>query len=98
MRRLVFSLVAVCAGVPAFGQGNGKVPGGVRTEPGVQSRGPGRREKADLYLPDRGAKDQRRPAVVIIKGGGWTGGNKAAARDFNTGTTLVLRGYVGMAI
>ena len=55
-----------------------------------------RKEKADLYLPVDSA--ERHPAVVIIHGGGWTGGDKGAAREINIGTNLALRGYVGMSI
>jgi acetyl esterase/lipase len=36
--------------------------------------------------------------VVIIHGGGWSGGEKRAAREINIGTTLALNGYVGMSI
>src|SRR5262245_32236662 len=98
MRRLVFFVVAACAGVPAFGQTDVKVPEGVRIEGDVEYLEPGRTEKADLYLPASVIKGQRRPAVLIIHGGGWTGGDKAAAREFNIGTNLVLHGYVGMSI
>jgi acetyl esterase/lipase len=36
--------------------------------------------------------------VVIIHGGGFIGGDKAAAREFNIGTTLSLHGYVAMSV
>src|SRR6185295_10591757 len=55
-------------------------------------------EKADLYLPTNLSKDQRCPAVVIIHGGGWSGGDKGAAREQNIGTNLALNGYIGMSI
>jgi len=35
---------------------------------------------------------------VIIHGGGWTGGDKGAAREQNIGTTLASHGYVCMSI
>lgn len=57
-----------------------------------------RKEKSDLYLPAKRGKDVRSPAVVIIHGGGFTGGDKGAAREFNIGTNLALNGYVGMSI
>ena len=72
-------------------------PAGVRIERDVEYLEPGRAEKADLYLPAE-SSGSRRPAVVIIHGGGWTGGDKAAAREFNIGTNLALKGYVGMSI
>lgn len=59
--------------------------------------GAGRNEKADLYLPAKGDGPPR-PGVVIIHGGGWTGGDKGAKREINIGTTLANAGYVGMSI
>lgn len=64
----------------------------------------GRSEKADLYLPaapidkDRAAALAKRPGMIIIHGGGWTGGDKGAAREQNIGNTLAGQGYVCMSI
>src|SRR3954466_638092 len=56
----------------------------------------GRAEKADLYLPvDDGT---RHPAVLIVHGGGWSGGKRDAAREINIGTTLASHGYVCLSI
>lgn len=55
-----------------------------------------RAEKADLYLPMEDGKTH--PAVLIVHGGGWTGGIKDAAREINIGTTLASHGYVCMSI
>jgi acetyl esterase/lipase len=70
----------------------------VRIEKDVAYLGPDRQEKGDLYLPANVAKGHRCPAVVIIHGGGWSGGDKGAAREINIGTTLALNGYVGFSI
>jgi acetyl esterase/lipase len=70
----------------------------VRIEKDVAFLGPDRQEKGDLYLPAMSAKRQRFPAVVIIHGGGWTGGDKGAGREINIGTTLAGNGYVGFSI
>lgn len=70
----------------------------IRTENDVDYLGGGRKEKADLYLPANPQPGQKFPAVVIIHGGGWSGGEKRAAREINIGTTLALNGYVGMSI
>lgn len=70
----------------------------IRTEHDVDYLGGGRKEKADLYLPANPQPGQKFPAVVIIHGGGWAGGDKRAAREINIGTTLALNGYVGMSI
>ncbi len=70
----------------------------VRTELDVPYLGPDRAEKADLYLPASSSAEQRYPAVIIIHGGGWTSGDKRAAREIQIGTTLAANGYVGMSI
>ncbi len=69
-------------------------PEGVVIERDVPYLPAGRKEKLDLYLPADRPKTVRSPAVVIIHGGGWTGGDKAANREFNIGTTLAKAGYV----
>ena len=73
-------------------------PDGVTIQENVRYLPPERTETADLYLPTRRAKQVRSPAVVIIHGGGWTGGDKSAAREFNIGTNLALNGYVAISI
>ncbi len=70
----------------------------VRIEKDVAYLGPDRQEKGDLYLPTTVAPGQRFPAVVIVHGGGWTGGDKSAGREINIGTTLAANGYVGFSI
>ncbi len=70
----------------------------VRVEKDVPYLGPGREEKGDLYLPAAPRAGSRLPAVVIIHGGGWSGGKKDAAREINIGTTLAQNGYVGFSI
>ena len=69
----------------------------VRIVKDVDYLGEGRAEKLDLYLP---GKDDgtRRPAVVIIHGGGWHGGDKAAGREQNIGNSLAAAGYVCASI
>jgi acetyl esterase/lipase len=70
----------------------------VRVEKDIAYLGSDRAEKADLYLPDVLEAGKKYPGVVIIHGGGWTGGDKAAAREINIGTTLAAQGYVCMSI
>ncbi len=55
--------------------------------------GGGRTEKLDLYLPIR-SPNKRVPAVVIVHGGGWHGGDKAAKREQNIGSNLAKHGFV----
>jgi acetyl esterase/lipase len=59
---------------------------------------PDRGEKLDLYLPSTRPASTRSPAIVIIHGGGWVGGDKAASREFKTATTFVEHGYVCVSI
>ncbi len=73
------------------------IPEGCRFVPDVAYLDEGRAERADLYLP-REEKGRRAPAVVMIHGGGWTGGEKRATREINIGTNLALHGYVAMSI
>ncbi len=65
----------------------------VRVIKDVSYLGEDRPEKLDLYLPvTRDA--QRRAAVLIVHGGGWHGGDKAARREQNIGNTLAAAGFV----
>lgn len=85
-----------------------KPKGGIAKFPGVTVQtdldylGPDRKEEADLYLPEedasKPASTELRPAVVMIHGGGWTGGDKGAAREQNIGNTLASHGYVALSI
>ncbi len=70
----------------------------VKIEKDIAYLGAGRNEKADLYLPATVAKDARLPAVLLIHGGGWTGGDKAAEREQNIGPTLAQHGYAVLSI
>jgi acetyl esterase/lipase len=58
----------------------------------------GRQEKLDLYMPAKLEKGRRYPGIVIIHGGGWTGGTKRGAREQNIGTNLAKNGYVCISI
>ena len=74
------------------------LPAGVRMEKNVDYLGADRAEKGDLYLPTDRPANRLCPAVVIIHGGGWTGGKKDAARELNIGGTLAANGYVAFSI
>lgn len=73
-------------------------PTDIRIQREVSYLGADRMEQADLYLPLEIPKGQRVPAVVIIHGGGFTGGHRDAARELNIGSTLARNGYIGMSI
>jgi acetyl esterase/lipase len=58
----------------------------------------GRAEKADLYLPRR-SDEIVGPAVVLIHGGGWYGGDKAKKRrEVSIAEFLAKNGYIAMSI
>ena len=73
-------------------------PNDVRVERGVKFLAEGRKQKADLYFPLVRPKEEKLPAVVLIHGGGWTGGVRDAKREINIGSTLARNGYVAMSI
>jgi len=91
-------VVAAFAALLAAMLGAAGVAGEVRVEKDVAYLGDDRSEKADLYLPDDMEPGKKYPGVVVIHGGGWTGGDKAAAREINIATTLAGQGYVCMSI
>src|SRR5260370_9149497 len=65
-------------------------PEGVFIEQDVGYLQADRAEKADLYLPPKRGKKGRSPGAVIIHRGRWTGGDKAAPRQFHIVPPLAL--------
>lgn len=74
------------------------LPAVFQIERGVEFLAADRKERADLYLPASTPAGGLHPAVVIIHGGGWSGGKRDAGRELNIGTNLALHGYVGLSI
>ncbi|MBI3468605.1 MAG: alpha/beta hydrolase [Planctomycetes bacterium] len=70
----------------------------VRIEKDIDYLGPDRAEKLDMYLPAEITPGAKFPGIVIIHGGGFTGGDKGAAREQNIGNTLAANGYVCVSI
>jgi acetyl esterase/lipase len=70
----------------------------VLVEKDVPYLGAERAEKLDLYRPAQTPHGVRHPGIVIIHGGGWTGGDKGAAREQNIGTNLAEHGYVCVSV
>jgi len=70
----------------------------VRVTNDVTFLAPDRKEKLDVYLPADAAPGQKRPALVWIHGGGWTGGTKAENRAKNICRTVAEAGYVAISI
>ncbi len=90
VRKILLSLLLIPSLV--LGQATGEK--GVRVVEDLPYLGEGRSERLDLYLPAGPTDGRRRPAVLIVHGGGWHGGDKGAARERNIGTILAGAGYV----
>ena len=73
-------------------------PNDIRVERDVAFLPEGRQARADLYFPLEMPADKKLPAVVIIHGGGWSGGRRDAKREINIGSTLARNGYAAMSI
>ncbi len=73
------------------------IPGLVSVKKNISYLAKDRKEFADLYLP-ASEGGLPRPGIVIIHGGGWTGGDKGAEREINIGNTLASHGYVCISI
>ncbi|MGB7156958.1 MAG: alpha/beta hydrolase [Tepidisphaeraceae bacterium] len=74
-------------------------PAGVVIEQDLEFLEPGRAERLDLYRPAEPPADGKLlGGIVMIHGGGWVRGDKAAAREFNIGTTLAKAGYVCVSV
>ena len=74
-------------------------PAGVVIEQDLEYLDPGRAERLDLYRPAERLGDGKRfGGIVMIHGGGWVGGDKAAPREFNIGTTLAKAGYICVSL
>ncbi len=56
-----------------------------------------RLEKLDVYLPAE-SFPRPLPAILLIHGGGWRSGDKAAPREQNMGTQLATHGYAVFSI
>ena len=57
-----------------------------------------RNERLDLWLPDPSLFGGRRPAVVLIHGGGWAKGDKAECRQRETARWLASEGYAVLSV
>jgi len=90
----VLTALFLCAVSPLTGQ----EPADVRVEKGISYLPPDRAEKADLYLPPKFEDGKKYPGIVIIHGGGWTGGKRDADREINMGAGLGWHGYVCLSI
>jgi len=70
----------------------------IRIIPNISYLSDDRKEKMDLYLPESIPSGESLPAILIVHGGGWHGGGKAAAREKNIGTNLAKAGFICASI
>lgn len=91
LRVCLFGIVGITGSVHA----SAAAP--VRVERDVAYLGSERTEKMDVYLPPESFQ-RPLPAVLVIHGGGWAGGDKANAREVNIGQTLAAHGYAVFSI
>ncbi len=96
--KLLLSLLSLAAVALAADPKPPVFPADIKVVRNIAYLPEGRVEKADLYLPKEFERGKKLPAVVIIHGGGFTGGVKDAAREINIGSNLVRHGYVAMSI
>lgn len=68
-----------------------------RIEKDISYLGADRDEKLDAYLPSSDFAGPH-PAVLLIHGGGWSVGDKAARRQFTIASTLAAHGYAVFSI
>jgi acetyl esterase/lipase len=70
---------------------------GITFQADVSYLGADRKEKLDLYLPPA-SFERPLPAVLLIHGGGWRIGDKAAERERNIGANLAANGYAVFSV
>ena len=95
---MLFALSLALAATSSPGESLPDPPPGVSVRRDLSVLAEERQEKLDLYQPAERAAGTRSPAVVIIHGGGWIGGDKGARREFITGTTLARAGYICVSV
>ena len=66
--------------------------------PDIDYLGTGATEKMDIYYPSDADPAEHFPAILIIHGGGWTGGDKASSREKEIGNFFSGHGYVCASI
>ena len=103
MNRLICTLTLLaavfsCSSNVVVAQDEFETPPGVTIKRDLEFLGADREEKLDLYRPTKNETGKPLPAVVIIHGGGWVGGDKGKRREFVTGTTLAKAGYLAISI
>ena len=109
MRRSIALLVLCLVALPAVGQQRkrppdptadqvkAQLPAGVRYTPDISYDTQSKAQKLDLYLPEKDSR-QPRAAVVIVHGGGWSGGDKRRGQWWRIPAEYAVAGYVAISV
>ncbi len=76
-----------------------KEPASITVREGIEyGAADGTRLFLDVYLPNSNAAQKRRPAVLLVHGGGWEGGSRRADYMVELGRALARAGFVAFNI
>lgn len=104
MRRLV--LIFLISGIPAIpqqqqppraSQSEVELPAGVQARMDIAYASESEAQKLDLYLPE-GESTDLRPALVVVHGGGWRGGDKRRSQWWRIPAEYARDGYVAISV
>ena len=98
-------VIGLLAAIPSIGQAQApnqaaesfKLPAGVQSELDIAYASKSSAQKLDLYLPP-GEADAPRPAIVVVHGGGWRGGDKQRGQWARIPAQYASDGYVAVSV
>ena len=98
-------LIGLLVALPTIGQAQARnqadeplqLPAGVQSELDIAYAVESPAQKLDLYLPP-GAVDAPRPAIVVVHGGGWRGGDKRRGQWARIPAQYASDGYVAISV
>ena len=98
-------LIGLLAALPAIGQSQApdraaepfQLPAGVQSELDIAYAADSPAQKLDLYLPT-GTAAAPRPAIVVVHGGGWRGGDKQRGQWARIPAQYASDGYVAISV
>ena len=98
-------LIGLAATLPTIGQSQApdraaepfQLPAGVQSELDIAYASDSPAQKLDLYLPT-GTADAPRPAIVVVHGGGWRGGDKQRGQWARIPAQYASDGYVAISV
>lgn len=105
MRLWIPIATGLLAAIPAIGQAQApsqsaeafRLPAGVKSELDLAYAADSPAQKLDLYLPT-GKAGAPRPAIVVVHGGGWRGGDKRRGQWARIPAEYASDGYVAISV